>query len=192
MLQDSGDHQDDLRLVQRVLGGEEQATEELLLRLRCLPLILSVRNRKLGSPLDAALLEDLAQETLLAVWQRLGSFAGTSRLEAWVYRFCLHKHLAQVRNRGRRQRIEAIESEALEHAPADAPRGEVDDERLQRSLDELEGARAAVVRLKHYEDLTFDEIATRLSISPNTAKTHYYRALKSLRDSLSRFARRVP
>ena len=186
MLQDSDTHEDDLRLVQRVLGGDPQATDELLRRLRCLPVILSARNRRLGSPLDSALLQDLAQDTVVAIWTRLSTFTGNSSLEAWVYRFCLHKHLAQVRNRGRRVRIEAVETPLLSRAPAPEEGVAVDEEMLYRSLDELDEERALVVRLKHFEDLTFEEIAQRLSISPNTVKTHYYRALKSLRDFLVR------
>ena len=188
MLQDSRDHEDDLRLVRRVLAREAQATDELLRRLRCLPLILAARNKKLGSPLDAALLQDLAQETVVAIWGKLATFTGASSLEAWVYRFCLHKHLSEVRNRGRRSRIESVESALVDHARAPGPPADlgVDEERVQRSIDELDEERARIVRLKHFEDLTFEEIAARLAISPNTAKTHYYRALKSLRDALAR------
>jgi len=186
MLQESGDHQDDLRLVERVRGGEAQAIDELLRRLRCLPLILAARNRRLGNPLDAALLQDLAQETVVAVWTRLGTFTGASSFEAWIYRFCLHKHLAEVRNRGRRMRIESVESPLVDRATAPGARLEVDEERVQLSLDELDEERARIVRLKHFDELTFEEIGARLAISPNTAKTHYYRALKSLRDSMLR------
>jgi len=192
MLQDSRDHPDDLRLVQRVLGGEAQAIDELLRRLRCLPVILTARNRKLGSPLDDALLQDLAQETVVAIWSKLAAFTGASSLEAWVYRFCLHKHLSEVRNRGRRNRIESVESELVNRAPAPDASPGVDEERVQRSLDELDEERARIVRLKHFDGLTFEEIGTRLAISPNTAKTHYYRALRSLRDSLARLTSRIP
>ena len=192
MLQDSPDHEEDLRLVRRVVAGEAPATDELLRRLRCLPLILAARNRKLGNPLDATLLQDLAQETLVAIWSKLASFTGASTLEAWVYRFCLHKHLSEVRNRGRRTCIESVQSELVDHAPAPALSREVDEELVQRSIEELDAERARIVRLKHFDELTFEEIATRLAISPNTAKTHYYRALKSLRDALVRQTSRTP
>jgi RNA polymerase sigma factor (sigma-70 family) len=42
-----------------------------------------------------------------------------------------------------------------------------------------------IVRLKHFEELTFEEIGQRLLLSPNTAKTHYYRALVRLREALA-------
>jgi RNA polymerase sigma-70 factor (ECF subfamily) len=192
MLQESRDHEDDVRLVRRVQAGEAQAIDEILRRLRCLPVILSARNKRLGSPLDATLLQDLAQETIVAIWTRLANFTGASSLEAWVYRFCLHKHLAEVRNRGRRGKIESVASALVLDATSPSAEVDVDEELVQRSLDGLDETRARVVRLKHFEDLTFEEIGVRLAMSPNTAKTHYYRALKSLKDALGRETRRVP
>lgn len=186
MLRDGGDHDEDLRLVSATLSGDKAAREELLRRLACVPLILRVRNQRLGRPLDADMLQDVVQDTLIAVWTRLSTFGGASSLEAWVYRFCVHKHLTRIRDHGRRVRIEAVESPLLDSAAARAVEPTADEELVHRSLDDLDADRARIVRLKHFEDLTFEQIAERLDISPNTAKTHYYRALRVLRDFFSR------
>lgn len=188
MLRDRVDGHDDLRLVQSALAGDRASMDEVMRRLACVPLILRVRNEKLGRPLDADLLQDVAQDTLVAVWTRLSAFGGASSLEAWVYRFCVHKHLTRIRDRGRRGRIESVESPLLEQAEATEREAAPDEELLHRSLDELDADRARIVRLKHFEGLTFEQIAARLSISPNTAKTQYYRALRVLREYLHRHA----
>ena len=41
-----------------------------------------------------------------------------------------------------------------------------------------------MIRLKHFQELTFEEISSRLSIPANTAKTKYYRGLEKLRETL--------
>ena len=186
MLKDSQDHEVDRRLVQGVLAGDRAAIDELLRRLRCVPVILTVRNQKLGRPLDSASLQDLAQDTLIAIWTRLEAYEGSAPLEGWVYRFCVHKHWNEVRNRGRRVRIEVVESPLLSEACAPVEEPQADEELLHLALDALESSGARIVRLKHFDDLTFEEIGQRLSISPNTAKTQYYRALKALREFLAR------
>ncbi len=185
MLQDSIDHADDVRLVRRAEIGEPEAVRELLRRLCCVPVILSARNRRLGSPLDEVLLQDVAQDVLVAVWKRLDRFGGESTLEAWTYRFCVHKHLAAVRNRGRRIRIEAVHSPTLDSRRAPELERESDQELVQLALEALESDLLRVVRLKLFDGLTFEEIGRRLAVSPNTVKTRYYRALGRLREFLA-------
>jgi RNA polymerase sigma factor (sigma-70 family) len=52
-------------------------------------------------------------------------------------------------------------------------------------LDGLAARERRVVELKHFEDLTFDEIGARLATSPNTVKTWYYEALADLKRVLA-------
>lgn len=55
---------------------------------------------------------------------------------------------------------------------------------LFKSITQLSEREQQVLRLKVFGGLTFDEIARRLGMGPNTAKTVYYRALKKLRHML--------
>ena len=48
-------------------------------------------------------------------------------------------------------------------------------------LSMLSPGESEVIRLKHFAQMTFEEIAERLGISANTAKTRYYRGLERLR-----------
>lgn len=53
---------------------------------------------------------------------------------------------------------------------------------VQSALNNLNEDQKAVLILKHYEDLTFKEIAQTLNIPENTAKTRLYMALKRLKN----------
>ena len=55
---------------------------------------------------------------------------------------------------------------------------------MQRVLGDLGPPAEEVIRLRHFSDLTFAAIARRLGLSPNTAKSHYYRGLVRLRGRL--------
>ena len=84
------------------------------------------------------------------------------------------------------QAVLAVEERA--EPVSEAPERELDplDSALvHAALARLSEAERGVIRLKQFEELTFDAIATRLGLSVNTAKTRYYRGLAHLRDLLA-------
>ena len=181
----------DRELVQRVARGESAAVGQFVERMRCIPRILAVQNRRSGAPLSPEDLADLAQEVFSAVWDRLERFQGEAALESWVYRFCVLMTMDAKRRRGRRGLVLTAEEPALEGADAERVNEEsaewhaLDFEHLYAALERLDEKDAAVVQLKQFEGLTFEEIGGELDISPNTAKTRYYRGIDQLRTLLS-------
>lgn len=55
---------------------------------------------------------------------------------------------------------------------------------LCHALERLGPPEDEIVRRKHFDGQSFDALGSALGISPNTAKTYYYRALSRLRDLL--------
>ena len=122
----------------------------------------------------------MVQETLCSLWRRLDSFEGLSSLETWAYRFCHLELLNRLRHRKRRP----PELEPREDHPVDpGPPTAFEYEHVYEALDEI-GAAARILRLKHFDHLTFEEIGRFLDLSTNTAKTQYYRSLNRLRTIL--------
>lgn len=186
-------HAADLALARAVGAGDEAAMDRMLRRLECVPRIVSAMNRQLGMPLNPEERNDLVQDALLVIWKKLGQFAGDAKIETWVYRVCRLELLNALR-RKRRQiaTLPAFDSVEPEDPSAAGEQRVLRAEMVLMGLDRLEPEEAAVVRLRHYEQLTFDEVAAALSISPNTAKTRYYRALGRLRTHLAPLLARVP
>jgi RNA polymerase sigma-70 factor, ECF subfamily len=175
-------HARDLELVRRVLRGEREAQEQFLARMQCVRRFLSARNASFGRPLRPDELEDTLQSTLLALWAKLSTFAGTGSLEAWAYRFSYLELLNRLQALRRRPSfLEDVGGAALAE-----PRGAEPFEhgRLYRALARLEPAAAEVLRQKNLEGRTFEELAAREKVSVNTIKTRYYRALERLRGLL--------
>jgi RNA polymerase sigma-70 factor (ECF subfamily) len=176
----------DLDLVRRTLAGDLAAVEEWLERLGCVRRFLAAKNASLGRRLSSDELEDTIQNTLLALWKKRDTFAGYGSLEAWAYRFSCLEWLNRLQLL--RQRPRSLEEPELENENELAARPDADPfeyERLYLALERIEEPAVGLLRSKHLDALTFEEIATRDGVSANTVKTRYYRALEKLRALLT-------
>ena len=175
----------DYELVQGVLAERPDAVETFLQRVRCVGPILNAQNSRMGRPLDNDDLADLIQDTLVVVWKKLATFAGQASLETWLYRMCCLELLSFLRRKGKRNEltmglIEVVQPTANHASQHDqSSKNEV-----LISLRQLARREAEIVRLKHFEELTFREIASVLDLSVSTTKTHYYRGLAKMRSVL--------
>ncbi|HEX6885596.1 MAG TPA: sigma-70 family RNA polymerase sigma factor [Planctomycetota bacterium] len=173
----AADHDEDRELVRRALAGQADAVDGMVVRLKCVPRVLRVLNQRVGNPLAPEDLSDLGQDVVMAFWKRLADYTGRASLETWAYGFCLNTFMSALRRR-RWRALDRLETETLEEARPLPALGE--HEVLQRALQDLAEREERVIRLKYYEDLTFEEIGRRLGISPNTAKTCFYRGMQRL------------
>jgi len=148
--------------------------------------MLSHRNRTYGGPLDSQELEDVVQEILIAVWRKLEHFDGRGPIEVWVHRFCVLQFARALRDRGYAPRGgEWPDSELERVLPQPSEPAPFDLEALHLALETLDDDEAQIVRLKHFSELSFPEIAQNLRISQNTAKSRYYRGLRRLQQRLA-------
>lgn len=174
-------------------SGAPDPSELLGRRLQCVPRILAVQNRRIGAPLGAEDLKDLVQECLIVIWRKLADFDPESRFESWVYRICLLELMNHTRKLRRRRRLlgelaeEARDRQLLGTQPR-PERYEV----LYLALAVLDGEEAAVIRMRHFEERTFEEVGHRLRIPTGTAKTRYYRGLTKMKHYVQNHEQRRP
>ena len=133
---------------------------------------------------DAALADDLAQETFVQAWLHLNDFRGDARLATWLHRIALTRFLQHVRRP--RLPLEWREPEAeTANVPAHDPRAVEglgrDVDRALQALSEIQ--RLAVVHCFHL-DLTHAEAAQVLGLPLGTLKSHLDRAKIRLRELL--------
>lgn len=166
------------------LARRADALAELASRLRCVPRILVARNRRLARPLSDDELRDLVQDVLAEIWRRLASFEGRSALETWVYGFCGRLLFRAQRQSVRRSATVAVEQAAVFAAEFASPTDDEELAALARGLGALETLDADIVRLKHFGELSFSDIAAVLDVPVGTTKSRYYRALGELRSAM--------
>ncbi len=171
--------------VEAFLRGDPQARRRFAERLSRVPKILAMRNARIGHPLSEHELADVAQETMVAAIRKLPDYRPIAPLEHWVYGICCLQLRMMLR---RRQRHRSRTTVLSDQQPDDAPSAETalaDRHEVEHLLERMGGTEADLVRLKHLESLTFEEIGERLGMSANTAKTRYYRGTRRLRRLLS-------
>lgn len=162
----------DLRLVQAAIRGEAESIEALIARMRTIARILAVLNMRLGSPMSADDLADVAQDTSIRAWRKLETFDGSAPLETWFCGIARRELMNALRRKRKHQGTAELEDRAFPE-----PRSDFDLERLRLALEKLDSEPARMIALHHFEGLTLDQAADRLGISLSTAKRRYYRGI---------------
>ncbi len=123
-------------------------------------------------------IEDVVQETLLAIHLKRQTWDASQRLTPWVNAIARHKLIDAMRRRGAR-RVEPIEDfEAIIAAPEPQdPHARSDAEKLMETL--TPRARE-IVRSISLEEQSIAATATRLGMSEVAVRVALHRALKAL------------
>lgn len=135
---------------------------------------------------DEADTRDLLQEIFVKIAREPKLLAGVREERAFLIRLAHNAAIDLIRRRGTSERTKenfAAESISI-FAPANDPDEKVFREELAVALGELPEEQRAVVHLKLWEGLTFEEIAAALEIAPNTAASRYRYGLDKLRGRL--------
>ena len=173
----------DLALTRGYLAGHSAAVRDLGERLRIVPRVLQGLNARSGRPLDEHDLADLVQDTATVLLRKLDRYDGRAALDGWIYGICRFEFLNAARSRRRRPRpVEDVELELPASSAEEAGEMNRIAADVNAGLATLSEQERVVVRMKHFEDLTFEGIGERLGCSPNTAKTRYYRGLTKLQE----------
>lgn len=176
---------EDLALVRHVLRGNRLELPRLAERLRSIPRTLRHLDARRGDPLGSQELLDLSQDVLVLVWKKLAEYEGQSVLEGWLYGICVLEYRNSLR---RKQRLSHEAQSLVNESKARAAAAPDPDpwafEEVHEGLRRIGREEAQVIRLKHLEGRTFEEIGRALRISPGTVKTRYYRGLEELRPLL--------
>lgn len=171
----------DLALVQAALRGDVLARQQLPQRLEELPALLRARHRRMGAPLTPDLFEDVVQNVLLALWEKLAAFDGRVPLLAWAFGFGSFELLKAVQRAGRDRERSVELPDVVDTRPA----GDIDTrEQLLAMLQRLEPRDLDILQHKHIAGRTFAEIGTLLGWPAASVKTRYYRAMETIRRRL--------
>ncbi|MEV7322534.1 RNA polymerase sigma factor [Streptomyces sp. NPDC093970] len=147
---------------------------------------LTVRLR--GRCADPALVDDVVQETFLAVWRGTARYHEDGDAAGWLWRIGSRRLVDAVRGDGARGRLRQAlarlrhrdEASAEERVLAGVEHGD-----LAGALVRLSPELRAVLQATVIDGLTTREAAVLLGIPPGTVKTRAMRARKRLREELA-------
>ena len=128
---------------------------------------------------------DVLQEVFIKLAREPRRLAGIREERAFLMRLAHTAAEDLMRRREVRDRTrEGFAAELTPFAPADDPDEQLFRLELAAALGELPAEQRAVVHLKLWEGLTFEEIAAVLGLPPNTAASRYRYGLDKLRGRL--------
>ena len=169
----------DEQLIKAALGGSEGAWRTLVSRYE--KRLYNHALRMVGNKEDAL---DLLQDVLLSIYRNLKNFRGDAPFAAWAFRITTFRCTDHLRKK--RLATEEYEDQA-DRTPNNNPAITFESARSNSDIVQLLAMlpidQRQVVELKLFQHFTFDEIASQLGVSSNTAKTRLYAALKKMRGS---------
>lgn len=141
--------------------------------------------------LDAGRAEELAQEVLVTVWRKAGSFdARRASVSTWIFRIARNRRI-DVYRRDRTADIDG-EDPALKPPEAASPYEEVgagqQQRRIAAALLDLPQEQRDLVRRAFYDDLSHSEIAEATGLALGTVKSRLRLAFTKLRAVLGELA----
>jgi len=127
---------------------------------------------------DHAAAEDVTQEVFVKVFRAARTFRHEAQISTWLHRITVNACMDELRRRKRVRLFGRLPPRLEGRVGPDEP-AELD-ERIQAALDRLSPKLRMVVLLRHFNDLSYDEIAHALEVTPGTVASRLNRAHKQL------------
>ncbi len=138
--------------------------------------IFNLAFRMLGDREEA---RDVAQTAFLKALENLPRFDARLRFFSWLYRIAMNEALDLLGRRGRQTELTDV------HAADDDPARDVAaadlGARVRGALGGLSPDLRAVLVLRHYQDLSYEEIGRILELPDSTVKSRLFEARERLR-----------
>lgn len=166
---------DDSKLVEHTLRGDPRSFERLVEKYQKLVFNLAY---KMSQDKDEA--ADITQSVFLKVYEKLNSFNPKYKFFSWLYRIAVNESLNVVQ-----RRVPSEEYNDETFADQTTPHNVVDSDdvtqRVQDALLDLDVNYRAVIVLRHFQELSYEEIAEILDIPENKVKSRLFSARTMLR-----------
>ena len=170
------DDTEDAALIARCLGGHQDAYEAIVTRYQ--RGLFTVALRMLGNYEDA---RDATQNAFVKAYEHLNTFDPNQRFFSWLFRILKNECLNVLRARRPSQ---PVSLDMPSDRAADPVEVRERQKAIQTALMSLSTEYREVVVLRHYTDLSYDDIAVALGIPATKVKSRLYTARQQLGELL--------
>jgi RNA polymerase sigma-70 factor, ECF subfamily len=193
-------HDPDVRLMLQVRDDDAAAFEELMLRYQ--NRLVTVLEHLVG---QRDLAEDLAQDVFLRVYRARKRYVPGAKFSTWLFTIANNVASNALRSQSRRREInlkpkpgESTGANTLEHMLQDAsslmPTRQVDKtemrEVVREAISTLNERQRMAVLLSKFENMSYEDIAESMQMSPQAIKSLLSRARGNLRAVLEPYLER--
>jgi RNA polymerase sigma-70 factor, ECF subfamily len=166
------------QLMQRAQAGDREAFQTLFREVG--PLVTQFLRRRLA---DKTEIEDICQETLLAVYKSRHTFQPQRPFEPWL--FAILRKVTAEHLRRNRQRL-GVQTYLDELPEIGVESCSSQDSELRDAFAQLSPAQIEALDLTKWQGLSVEEAARRAGTSVGSMKVRVHRAYESLKRSLLR------
>ncbi len=140
-----------------------------------------VRRYFLARGFDEMVAEELAQNVMFIVYERIGDLRNKELFYGWLFKIARNELLQFARQRQRRNRI--AEFEPLDEEVAARMTTEMDfpaNSRFLEWVSQLEPREREIIMLRFIDELSYEELAMALGLPLGTVKSRIFNAKKKL------------
>jgi RNA polymerase sigma-70 factor (ECF subfamily) len=175
------DATEQLLLLGRVQRGDEHAFEELYrhYRSRLFRFLINLTGRP-------QMVEEVLNDTMLAVWEKPDGFRGASKLSTWIFGIAYRKAMKALREIDdpiEYQPVQSIDEETA--SPHEASWCGQRDRLLFDTMQQLSAEHRVVVHLTYFHEMSAREIAHVMACPVGTVKTRMFHARRHLKRLMS-------
>ena len=174
------DERSDTALVDALCEGDRQALA--VLYERHAPWLLMRLTRRCADP---GLVDEVVQDTFVAVWRGAGRYDGSGEVAAWMWGIGVRRLVDALRRQPRSSLVPAVPDTNADISAEERVLLGVQYGDLAGALDRLSPELRAVVQATVLDGLTTSEAARLLGIPQGTVKTRMKRARAQLREELA-------
>ena len=180
----------DQQLVEKVLGGNKNAFDMLVLRHQ--NRVAAIVARIIRDPKET---EDVCQEAFIKAYGALRLFRGESAFYTWLYRIAINTAKNYIIARARRPPASDVDINEFENAEHSISLGEIETpentlntEKLKKAIEEAIEALPSDLRtaftLREFSGLSYEEITEIMDCPVGTVRSRIFRAREAIDKSI--------
>jgi len=176
---------EDRELVARFKAGDQAAFNQLVRLYQ--KKVYAVAFRMVRDEDEA---KDLTQEVFVKMYKALTDFRGKASVFTWAYRATVNLAINQIRRKKIISWVPLLEAEEKPEEPKEGL-GDMESARLKQAIagavKKLPPKQRAIFILRHYDELSNEEIAQIVGKSVGAVKANYFQALQKMKKYLAQW-----
>lgn len=129
--------------------------------------------------------DEVFDDVMMVVWNKIADFEGRSRLSTWVFSIAYRRALKEQNKPTRVEYTDQIETIDVSEGEAErALEAEKTKDRIKVALEKLPTQQRTVVRLAYFEGLNYRDIGAVMECPEDTVKTRMFHARRKLKAAL--------
>ncbi len=179
------DNSSDFELVKSFISGDESAFNKIISKYQ--QKIYWHARRMSGNHLDA---DEIVQEVLLVMYNKLKDFKFQSSLYTWIYRITATRSINFLKKRNLRKIFSLDDNEVRSVKSGSDIISDLEKkekwERLEKVLQKISSTQREVFIMRSFDELSYDEIAEITGKSVGGLKANYFHAMKKIMELMKK------